>query len=319
MSATAPLEPGWWVLTTAAVIPADRAVTLTRFGRPVVVWRAGGRIRAAWDGCPHRGASFDGARVRDGQLVCPFHSFAFAADGACTAVPCDGAGASTRGLTLRTIPTRDDHGLLWAWVAESEPAAELPWFPFLDRARTADFAETFDAPWDLVIETMLDYIHLPTVHERSIGARMPMAMTVGMEPSPRGGLVVWKDPRDPGGEGDLGWEAPASWILHLGPTVGNAVFFVPVDARRTYVVFRFAQTFLDVPVLADVVGWVANLFNRRVVAEDRAVIEGAARTLAIHPQNDRLVAADAPIAAFRRARRAWLRGIAGVEAEAVAK
>jgi phenylpropionate dioxygenase-like ring-hydroxylating dioxygenase large terminal subunit len=157
-----------------------------------------------------------------------------------------------------------------------------------------------------VIETMLDYAHLPTVHVSSIGAQMPMAMTVELRRSETG-MVVWKAPAADNGAGEILWEAPASWQLRLGARVANAAFFVPIDASRTFVVFRFAQSFVRVPLLRDLVGWLANLYNRRVVEEDRRVIEGMARTLAVLPQADRLVAADAPIAQFRRARKSWLR------------
>lgn len=305
-AALSPLEPGWWVVAPASDVPKDRAVTVWRFGRPMVLWRAGGHVRAAWDGCPHRGATFEGAPVRDGALICPFHSFAFDGSGACTAVPCDGPDASTRGLQLRTLPTRDDVGLVWVWVAGGAPTEQLPWFTDLDAASHADFVETFEAPWDRVIETMLDYAHLPTVHARSIGAQMPMAMTVEHRRTDNG-LVIWKAPGAAEGAGELFWEAPASWQLRLGARLANAAFFVPIDANRTFVVFRFAQSFVRAPVLRDLVGWLANLYNRRVVGEDRRVIEGMARTLAVLPQTDRLVAADAPIAQFRRTRKAWLR------------
>jgi phenylpropionate dioxygenase-like ring-hydroxylating dioxygenase large terminal subunit len=278
-----------------------------RFGRPMVLWRTGGHVQAAWDGCPHRGATFDAARVRDGQLICPFHSFAFDRSGACTAVPCDGPDAPRRGLQLQTLATRDDAGLVWVWVAGGDPTEALPWFEDLDGGYPADFVETFEAPWDRVIETMLDYAHLPTVHAGSIGTKMPMGMRVEMRRTERG-LVVWKAPPVANGSGELSWEAPASWQLKLAPKLVNAAFFVPMDACRTSVVFRFSQPFVRVPILGDLIGWFANLYNRKVVEEDRRVIEGLARTLAIRPQTDRLVAADAPIAHFRRARTAWMRG-----------
>jgi len=161
------------------------------------------------------------------------------------------------------------------------------------------------APWDLVVETMLDFAHLPTVHARSIGAGMNMAIQVEHR-STEGGLVLWSPKNTPEAEGEIEWKAPASWQLRLSPKVVNVAFFVPVDAENTYVIFRFIQSFVTTPVVADLMGWLANLFNRRVVSEDRAVIEGMARTLRLFPQQDRLVAADAPIAAFRRARKGWL-------------
>lgn len=303
--ATSTLEPGWWVVAMSKEVPHDRALKVQRFGRPMVLWRADGQVLASWDGCPHRGASFEGAPVRNGQLICPFHSFSFDKTGACTAIPCDGPEAPRRGLQLRSLQVREDVGLVWVWVAPGEATEDLPFFPAMRGTAPCDFAAEFVAPWDLVVETMLDYAHLPTVHTRSIGGGMAMAVQVETRPTPQG-LVLWVPANGTEGSGEIEWKAPASWQLRLSPKVVNVAFFVPIDAQHTYVIFRFVQSFVTIPVVAHLVGWLANLFNRRVVAEDRAVIEGMARTLLYFPQRDRLVAADAPIAAFRRARRAWL-------------
>jgi phenylpropionate dioxygenase-like ring-hydroxylating dioxygenase large terminal subunit len=297
-----PLEPGWWVIAPAAELGADRALTLTRFGRPMVLWRADGALRAAWDGCPHRGATFSGASVRGGQLLCPFHSFAFGPDGAATAVPCDGPSASTRGLQMRMLPAQEAHGLLWVWVAASAPQGALPWFEGLAAETWTDLTVEFEAPWDLVIETMLDFAHLPTVHARSIGANFPSAIQVRQELGPQGLTATVQ-----GQPGGIAWAAPGSWRLDITDQVKNVGFFTPIDAGRTAVTYRFWQGYLRWPPLARAVGWLANFSNRRVANEDRAVIEGMARARAAFPQTDRLVAADAPIATFRRARRAWLR------------
>jgi phenylpropionate dioxygenase-like ring-hydroxylating dioxygenase large terminal subunit len=286
-------------------VPPDRAIKIQRFGRPMVLWRADGQVRASWDGCPHRGASFDGAPVKNGQLTCPFHSFAFDKAGACTAIPCDGPEAPRRGLQLRSLKSREEVGLVWVWVAPGEATEDLPHFPAMQDTAHCDFSALFVAPWDLVVETMLDYAHLPTVHARSIGASMDMAVRVETRPTAQG-LVLWTATKSTEGGGDIEWKAPASWQLRLSPKVVNVAFFVPVDPENTYVIFRFVQSYVTTPLVSDLMGWLANLFNRRVVGEDRAVIEGMARTLRCFPQQDRLVAADAPIAAFRRARKGWL-------------
>ena len=43
-----------------------------------------GIVRCVKDVCPHRGASFLGGEVINGQLVCPYHGARFSSQGSCT-------------------------------------------------------------------------------------------------------------------------------------------------------------------------------------------------------------------------------------------
>jgi isorenieratene synthase len=63
---------GWFVIGASRSIgpgPARHVIA----ARDVVVWRAGGRVHAAPDACPHMGASLADGCVREGRLVCPWH------------------------------------------------------------------------------------------------------------------------------------------------------------------------------------------------------------------------------------------------------
>ncbi|MCB9545606.1 MAG: Rieske 2Fe-2S domain-containing protein [Myxococcales bacterium] len=50
-------------------------------GVPYAVFRTDGVIGALPDACPHRGMRLSTGRVRGGQLVCPYHGWAFGPDG----------------------------------------------------------------------------------------------------------------------------------------------------------------------------------------------------------------------------------------------
>ncbi|MFU8823293.1 Rieske 2Fe-2S domain-containing protein [Yoonia sp.] len=56
-------------------------------GAPVVLFRAGGRVSALVDRCPHRMVALSGGRVVGDTLECPYHGWRFDAGGACLDIP----------------------------------------------------------------------------------------------------------------------------------------------------------------------------------------------------------------------------------------
>ncbi len=88
---------GWYAVDAARSIGA-RPARYQVAGHDLVVWRAGDSIRVAPDACPHMGASLSCGRVRDGQLVCPWHGLAL--------------GDSPHGR-WRPLPAHDDGVLFW--------------------------------------------------------------------------------------------------------------------------------------------------------------------------------------------------------------
>ena len=119
------LRDQWFVVADAGdVVDAPTAVTL--LGDRFVVWRvADGSVRAAADRCPHREAPLSGGGVTDGCLVCPYHAWAFDADGACVDVPSSGAGAPIpSAANLSLLAVRERYGLIW--LCAGTPAGEPP-------------------------------------------------------------------------------------------------------------------------------------------------------------------------------------------------
>lgn len=95
-------------LCPVAEVPASGAKSVDFFGRPVLVYRQGGEVRAALSICTHLGGPLE---LKGDELVCAWHGARFdACSGACRRGPAD---ASARAMFL---PTRVEEGVLtYVW------------------------------------------------------------------------------------------------------------------------------------------------------------------------------------------------------------
>lgn len=62
-----------WVTAACAAPPESRAVAALVRGRRLVVCRAGGRLYALEDRCPHASEPLSGGALRGYALECPYH------------------------------------------------------------------------------------------------------------------------------------------------------------------------------------------------------------------------------------------------------
>jgi len=99
---------------------------------------------------------------------------------------------------------------------------------------------------------------------------------------------------------DLRWRKPNNMELDIkipGRGLRMHIYCVPVDAKRTRMILGVARTFLsDKNPLA----WLSNQFNKRVLVEDRAVVESSQPPEAPPPGDELSVATDGPTLYFRR-------------------
>lgn len=166
----------WYPTMPEAKLPPDRPVPFRLLGQDIVLFRGpGGAPAAVEDRCPHRGArlslGFLDPDVPDGPaLACPYHGWAFGADGRCLKVP--QAHEPLRGMKRGAKGHHAAARYGWIWVALEEPLAPIPEIPEAadPRFRRIDeFHEEWDVPGLRLMENSFDMAHLSYVHANTFG------------------------------------------------------------------------------------------------------------------------------------------------------
>jgi phenylpropionate dioxygenase-like ring-hydroxylating dioxygenase large terminal subunit len=167
------LRDFWHPVGWAADIGA-KPVRTTLLDTVIVVWRDGsGQLHAFRDLCLHRGTALSLGTVEDDCLVCPYHGWAYGADGACVKIPQLDEG--------KPIPSRvravsygcvERHGL--AWVCLGEPVADVPAFPEWDDPAYRHVpcpSYTWDTSAPRMVENFTDFGHLGYLHDGLLGTK----------------------------------------------------------------------------------------------------------------------------------------------------
>lgn len=160
-----PLPFGWFGLARLDEL-TDPVTTMEAFGRELVIWHDGGRHHVVDSVCPHLGAHLGvGGRVEGGCLVCPFHEWAFDADGTNVAIPY--ADRPNKKARLATYPTAVANGLLLVWYHPDpavEPTFTVPDLVAADAVEAHRFDRTVGTVWQEIAENSVDMAHFKSVH-----------------------------------------------------------------------------------------------------------------------------------------------------------
>jgi len=306
------LPEAWYVVASSREL-RSKPLRLKRFGRWLALWRSEEGVHLVDDRCPHRGASLAAGKVRNGCLECPFHGFLFAGDGSCTAIPANAPGAKIpKAMRVDTWRVVERHGFIWAWVGEArETYPEIPFFHQLEAEgyHMSELTEDWDAHWTRTVENQLDFAHLPFVHKSTIGMGIDPGAPIHVHTEcSDDGIQVWMS-TDQSFEGRpdeppfLEMLMPILWRNRIGARTYGFLAYVPVDEETTRLYLRWYQKLVTVPVIAGVFAALSNLLNRKVLAQDRRVVESQLpKASALRGGNEILVPSDRPIVEFRR----WL-------------
>jgi phenylpropionate dioxygenase-like ring-hydroxylating dioxygenase large terminal subunit len=273
-------------------------------GTGVVLWRQlDGTPAALLDRCPHRGAALSLGRVVGACLQCPFHGWRFDGAGNVTSVPWN-PDAKLGALRAQGVPARELAGQIWIRTSLGEAPDEPQINDLLtDRnIRVSGFGIEWRVHWTRAMENMLDWPHLPFVHRRTIGRGLAKLadrrMDITVEEQPWGfhtTIAVDGDPQR--GALDFRWPNVMNLYIPLsGRKLLLAVSCVPIDATRTLLLLTTARSFLRHRWL-DVV---FNRMNRRIAAEDRAIVESSEPSEIPDARLEKSVRTDAPTLRFRR-------------------
>ena len=286
LSANPALRTQWYVVADAADV-AESPVGVTLLGDRYVLWRSSdGLVTASLDRCPHREAPLSDGSVSDGCLVCPYHAWAFDADGVCVDVPSSGPGAAIpSAANLALLPVSELYGLVW--LCPGAPAGEPPEIP-QDRhpsfRRVTAGIETWRVSATRMADNFCDVAHFPYVHAGTIGSETdPVIAPIHVEQLDADftGYQYTVDVRD---ERGIDVRQRMSTAFHLPFVVRSNTFYESGPRAGHDRVLLLCTTPIDeVTSLFAFVSWrnhdhdLSNeefiAFDRAIGAEDKAMLE----------------------------------------------
>ena len=164
-----PMPFGWFKVAMPSDIPPAELVTRRFFGTELVLWRdAHGEVVCQEAYCPHLGAHLGVGGTVEGSCVrCPFHGWAYSADGDNVEIPY--APRPNRKAKLRTFPAREHAGVVFAWY---HPDAVEPLWDLMDIPEHGDPDYSEYQLFDFTIRTCIqemsengfDHAHFQFVH-----------------------------------------------------------------------------------------------------------------------------------------------------------
>jgi phenylpropionate dioxygenase-like ring-hydroxylating dioxygenase large terminal subunit len=193
------------------------------------------------------------------------------------------------GFDSPVLPVREAHGLIWFWHGESEPAAEIPWFPEAPEPgpRTNIVHCDYPVSYLRVMENLGDMHHVPFVHRTTIpgaGTRVEVEEARLDE-----GIIRMKVSLHHRRPGRMRPTYRFSYALRL-PTLAtisimSGVRFVasatPIDHDHTWLWARYGQNYFP--------GWLGGKAVARLLAKldlERVFTNQDMRMLASQQRND---------------------------------
>lgn len=300
---------------------------ISLLGEPLVLWlTAAGQPAALRDRCSHRQVALSLGQVQGDTLRCPYHGWAFAVDGRCVHRPQLPQASVPSACHVQAFACKERYG--HAWVCLGQPRTDIPEFP-----ESADpgfrridcFYEEWKTSALRVMENELDMAHFAFVHRSTFGdesAPQPVELAVTdrgpYELGVHTRLQVVTDALQSANTGtaagtssrtmDIIWYMPFTVRLEIGYASGLRHVIInspiPVAHDRIQVVqFHFRNDReQDVPtdqLLA---------MERRILAEDRNILEATDPFVDLNPSAEAHMPTDRAGLLMRRKLKALLEG-----------
>jgi vanillate O-demethylase monooxygenase subunit len=136
----------------------DEPLGVTLCDEELVLFRdAGGRVVALDDVCPHRGMRLSRGHRENGNIVCPYHGWAFDSEGHAVVPP-----ARNRHACVARWESIERHGMIW--VKPADVVARFPRLELDSYHHISTFRREIAAPFELVLDNFIEVEHTPTTH-----------------------------------------------------------------------------------------------------------------------------------------------------------
>lgn len=308
------IENQWYVICESKEI-TKKIKAMKRLNKNLVLYRGeNGQISCFIDKCTHRSVELSKGNIVDGCIQCPFHGFKFNSTGECVEIPANGKKAKvSKRFNLQKFPIKEIDGFVFMYNG-IKPKSEVQYFDeLLDGFYSRGFNKVWKTHYSRAIENQLDVVHIPFVHKKTIGRQNKTLVN--------GPVVKWDEdkmtfyvlneydqgqkPLKPSEIMDyeklfsLQFIMPNLWQNRISDQVRVLAAFAPIDEENTKIYLRFYQSFLTIPILRVMVNEAANLFNRRVLSEDYAVVRTQKPKNTQLANSEQLIQGDLPIGEYR--------------------
>lgn len=315
----------WYAILEPKELPKKKLIGITRLGEKLVLWRnKRGETICLKDQCVHRGAALSIGKICDeGETVeCPFHGLRYDKSGKCTIIPANGKNTPVpERFKIDSYPIQEAHGFIWIWWGERRD--EYPSLPFFNNLDEKFCYKTHTEVWPVhysrAIENQLDVVHLPFVHYNTIGRghqTLVNGPVVEEMEDKRGfkayvnnikddGKTIPLNPKEVPEEikkFHLAFRFPHLWQLHLAEKARVFIAFVPIDEENTLFYMRFYQKLVRIPILRNFVNWLSNIFNKKILHQDRRVVITQQPIKTTLKMSEKLIQGDNPIVFYRKRR-----------------
>ena len=220
-------------------------------GVPVLLMRGeDGVARAFLNSCRHRGTRLlDGAGAVRRGFACPYHGWAYGADGRLTGVPDQEAfeGVDLADCTLAALPCTEADGLIWIRLSGETPpdpgesldglAAEFAGYRLAGYHHYASHRMTPAINWKMALDTFMEPYHFAVLHKQTVAPiffpNLCLYDEYGVsfrEYLPRRSIAGLRGRPEP--EWDAVWHSAI--VYYLPP---NAVFVMQQDHAEVWRIF----------------------------------------------------------------------------------
>lgn len=136
------------------------------WGHSIALFRGeDGTLAALENRCAHRHLPLTMGRVRNCNLVCAYHGWAYNKEGVLQSVEHDLFGSPLPDVRIRTYPVKERYGLIWIFPGDPELSEQIqvPFFPNAEgeeRWESAHWDFSWQAHYSMVIDNLTNLCHL---------------------------------------------------------------------------------------------------------------------------------------------------------------